>query len=108
MHIGGYEQRQLYSCGISILLRRLSRFDFRPHDASSYTAYMFLQSITKQCVPDVFQEAMMKQSDRVICLGGVYVCAAVVLWQATPIIGNAFVQSLAPVFPLMSLVFFSL
>jgi hypothetical protein len=55
---------------------------------------------------------MMKQfmsgPDRVICLGGVYVCAAVVLWQATPIIGNAFVQALAPVFPLMSLVFFSL
>ena len=50
----------------------------------------------------------MKQSDRVICLGGVYVCAAVVLWQATPIIGNAFVQALAPVFPLISLVFVSL
>jgi hypothetical protein len=50
----------------------------------------------------------MSGPDRVICLGGVYVCAAVVLWQVTPIIGNAFVQALAPVFPLMSLVFFSL
>lgn len=50
----------------------------------------------------------MSGPDRVICLGGVYVCAAVVLWQVTPIIGNAFVQTLAPVFPLMSLVFFSL
>ncbi len=53
----------------------------------------------------------MKQSmsgpDRVLCLSGV-VCAAVVLWQATPIIGNAFVQALTPVLPLISLVFFSL
>ncbi len=50
----------------------------------------------------------MSGPDRVICLGGVYVCAAVLLWQATPIIGNAFVQALTPVFPLMNLVFFSL
>ncbi len=50
----------------------------------------------------------MSRPDRVICLGGVYMCAAVVLWQITPIVGNAFVQGLAPVFPLMSLVFFSL
>jgi 5-bromo-4-chloroindolyl phosphate hydrolysis protein len=50
----------------------------------------------------------MGGTDRLICLGGVYVCAAVVLWQTTPIIGNAFVQALAPVFPLVSLVFFSL
>src|SRR5437764_14145731 len=50
----------------------------------------------------------MNRPDRVICLGGVYVCAAVVLWQATPIVVNAFVQALAPVFSLISLVFFSL
>src|SRR5436305_14558252 len=50
---------------------------------------------------------VMEEPDRVIGLGGV-VCAAVVLWQATPIIGNAFVQALTPVLPLISLVFFSL
>ena len=50
---------------------------------------------------------VMREPDRVIGLGGV-VCAAVVLWQAIPIIGNAFVQALAPVFPLISLVFVSL
>ena len=50
----------------------------------------------------------LSEPDRVICLGGVYGCAAVVLWQATPIIGNAVVQALIPVLPLISLVFFSL
>src|SRR5207248_2032283 len=63
-------------------------------------------------VPDVSQEVTMKQFmsgvDRVICLGGMYVCAGLVLWQATPIVVNAFVEALASVFSLISLVFFSL
>ena len=50
----------------------------------------------------------MSEPARVIVLCVAWVCAAVFFWHATSILYGAFVQVLAPVLPLIGLVFVSL